>query len=237
MYINRGGIDATKEGSASKIYRLLFDMALDARRQELATENQEPEDLGLKSTIFYSRSEERPGKGNIIVTRTNQALKKAIDRLNSAPEGSGTVILDANIETNLIYKRMINYEPVYKKFIASDKSHIERIRVDTKALKAFDARWQNKYTHAKNNFSIVQGWIEMSDTGLTGVDKNEEYGLITFKPIAMALISAKGDPFPKGSIWNDRWGERTETDTTLQRVLGTFSCRDLPLPGMETLAE
>jgi hypothetical protein len=225
VYINRGGIDATKEGAASKVFRTLFDMALDAKRQEIAMENGETEDLGLKSTIFYAKDETRPGKGNIIITRTNQALKKAMDRLETAAPGSGTVILDANIETNLIfYEKMVTYKPVYKKFTGTDKFTIARIRVDTKASRKYmipDGKIDIKVLW--NICNIVQGWIELSDAGgQSAVESGESYGLITFKPIAMALISAKGDPFPKGSLWDDKWGDRSKIDPILQNSLGQY---------------
>lgn len=187
------------EGTASRVYNLLYETVNE-------TEN------GAKGTavVRYVKGTEA-SKNAFVITRMNAGLEKAILRVPSP--GGGTVILDANASTHAkMYEKIIGYPLICEKFGAVDKSRIERTRVEMRTVRS---KW------------LPNGRIELDEIGIACAILREwiasgpdgwRYGVITFKPLALALKAIRGEDVSKE--WSERWGVLDECVAKIRENLG-----------------
>jgi len=208
--------DSASEGAASRVYKVLYEVAAAANG---APQPEDPGDLlSRRVLIRYQKIEGKEGRGDLCITRMDRALERAVTRTISV--GGGTVILDANAETHrAMYERVVGYPLECKKFAALDGSNIRRMRVDMRASRRVMLPHGRIALEAlQRALAAVRGWMEIEGMLL---DRDGRYGLITFKPLAIALKAAKGEELPEGS-WRSEWGDLRECIGAIQQVFAIF---------------
>lgn len=191
--------NSKKEGIASRVYNLLYE-----------TVKSDSENTKGTAIVRYVKGSEN-SKNAFVITRMNYGLEKAILRVPSP--GGGTVILDANASTHAkMYEKIVGYPLTCDKFGAVDKSPIERTRVQIRSARS---KWipggRLDIEEVGTGFKILHEWIYSGPS-------NWKYGLITFKPIALAMKAVHGEDVKKD--WIDRWGVLEECVTQIRENLG-----------------
>jgi hypothetical protein len=212
-----------EEGEASKILKLLYEIALAATDDRPSAVKYSEDDFRGKVTLKYVPNLVRDpttntwvpspdGRGVIQILRMNPLLTEALFREHSEDadgEGNGcTLILDANAETNLpFYKKAFSMLPTaIQKFTAPDGNTIRRIWIEVPGARKY--LMPDKAPHSEAARLALQTVAEhITHTDAQGfTDAPERYGIITFMPLATALRLAKKEELP-ADAWKKKWGD------------------------------
>lgn len=228
------GPDGKVEGVASRICKLLYEVAAGAvgeeksfmdldvdqiltdKTNEFDFDVPDPNDtLSRKVVVQYvPRPDKEAGQGDFVVTRLDRGLERALTRTVS--QGGGTVLLDANLETHLqLYGKVLGYPLTCEKFSATDKSFIQRdhVLIPSSRSKLIPDKVIDLEEFALNHLRLLRVWIDEGD-----YVRPQHYGLITFKPLALALRAAQGETL-KEEKWLKRWGDLDHFAETIRTLL------------------